>query len=97
MREGKTMEETITITGAFSYTGKYFTRLLLDRGYPVRKLTNHPRRENPFGNSLGDQSCKEKPLPLGRDLFCGDYPALEAPGLVSRPLRDELRNFTLCR
>ena len=46
------MAETITITGAFSYTGKYATRLLLDRGYCVRTLTNHPRRENPFGNSV---------------------------------------------
>ena len=43
------MAETITITGAFSYTGKYATRLLLDRGYRVRTLTNHPGRENPFG------------------------------------------------
>jgi len=40
---------TIVITGAFSYTGKYATRLLLDRGHQVRTLTNHPCRENPFG------------------------------------------------
>lgn len=41
--------ETIVITGAFSYTGKYATRLLLDRGFHVRTLTNHPDRQNPFG------------------------------------------------
>ena len=46
------MVETITITGAFSYTGKYATRLLLQRGYRVRTLTNHLRRENPFGNRV---------------------------------------------
>jgi len=40
---------TIVITGAFSYTGKYATRLLLSRGYDVRTLTYHPDRENEFG------------------------------------------------
>jgi uncharacterized protein YbjT (DUF2867 family) len=43
---------TVTITGAFSYTGKYVARLLLDRGYSVRTLTGHPGRENPFGRSV---------------------------------------------
>ncbi len=33
---------TVAITGAFSYTGKYATRLLLNRGYEIRTLTNHP-------------------------------------------------------
>ena len=44
--------ETVVITGAFSYTGKYATRLLLDRGYQVRTLTFHPDRENPFGERV---------------------------------------------
>jgi uncharacterized protein YbjT (DUF2867 family) len=39
------------ITGAFSYTGKYATRLLLSRGYSVRTLTNHPR-QNDFGQKV---------------------------------------------
>ncbi len=43
---------TVVITGAFSYTGKYATRLLLDRGYGVRTLTFHPDRENPFGERV---------------------------------------------
>ncbi len=43
---------TITITGAFSYTGKYATKLLLDRGYRVRTLTFHPDRDNPFGRNV---------------------------------------------
>jgi NADH dehydrogenase len=43
---------TVAITGAFSYTGKYATQLLLNRGYRVRTLTNHPDRENPFGNRV---------------------------------------------
>lgn len=43
---------SVVITGAFSYTGKYATRLLLDRGYAVRTLTFHPDRENPFGNQV---------------------------------------------
>ena len=41
-------EETVVITGAFSYTGKYATRLLLKRGYKVRTLTNHPADKNEF-------------------------------------------------
>jgi NADH dehydrogenase len=43
---------TVAITGAFSYTGKYATRLLLDRGYGVRTLTYHPDRQNPFGDRV---------------------------------------------
>ncbi len=45
-------EKIVTITGAFSYTGRYATRLLLDRGYRVRTLTNHPTRPNPFGDAV---------------------------------------------
>ena len=44
--------KTVTITGAFSYTGKYLARLLLDRGYRIRTLTGHPGRENPFGTAV---------------------------------------------
>lgn len=44
--------DTVVITGAFSYTGKYSTRLLLDRGYKVRTLTYHPDRDNPFGEQV---------------------------------------------
>jgi uncharacterized protein YbjT (DUF2867 family) len=44
--------ETIVITGAFSYTGKYATRLLLDRGYKIRTLTYHPERPNSFGDRV---------------------------------------------
>ena len=46
------MRETVAITGAFSYTGKYVARLLLERGYQVRTLTGHPERENPFGAAV---------------------------------------------
>jgi uncharacterized protein YbjT (DUF2867 family) len=44
--------ETVVVTGAFSYTGKYATRLLLRRGYKVRTLTSHPSRENEFGQQV---------------------------------------------
>lgn len=43
---------TTVITGAFSYTGKYATRLLLERGHTVRTLTFHVNRENQFGNRV---------------------------------------------
>lgn len=44
--------EPVVITGALSYTGKYVTRLLLRRGHEIRTLTNHPERENPFGERV---------------------------------------------
>lgn len=44
--------KTVVITGAFSYTGKYATRILLDRGYKIRTLTYHPDRENPFRDKV---------------------------------------------
>ena len=53
LTEGKsTPGKTMVITGAFSYTGKYATRILLDRGYLIRTLTYHPERENPFGDKV---------------------------------------------
>lgn len=47
-----TPNETIVITGAFSYTGRYATRLLLSRGYHVRTLTSHPHRQNEFASQV---------------------------------------------
>ncbi|HVU68061.1 MAG TPA: NAD(P)H-binding protein [Ktedonobacteraceae bacterium] len=41
--------EINVITGAFSYTGKYITRRLLEMGKQVRTLTGHPDNPNPFG------------------------------------------------
>jgi uncharacterized protein YbjT (DUF2867 family) len=43
---------TIVVTGAFGYTGKYVTRILLDRGYTIRTLTHHTTRPNPFGDRV---------------------------------------------
>ncbi len=47
-----TRGETVVITGALSYTGKYATRLLLSRGYRIRTLTYHPGRVNQFGERV---------------------------------------------
>ncbi len=52
MLEPKNQTDLAVITGAFSYTGKYATRLLLSRGYRVRTLTYHPERPNPFGDRV---------------------------------------------
>ena len=46
------LSPTVVITGAFSYTGKYTTRLLLQRGYRVRTLTSHPERRNGFDGAV---------------------------------------------
>src|SRR5216683_2298023 len=40
------------VTGAWGYTGRYITRLLLSRGRRVRTLTGHPTRANPFGDQI---------------------------------------------
>ena len=52
MQERSTSGETVVITGALSYTGRYTTKLLLNRGYRVRTLTYHPERANPFGDAV---------------------------------------------
>lgn len=51
-RDRNPASNTVVITGAFSYTGKYATRILLDRGYRIRTLTYHPDRENPYGDKV---------------------------------------------
>ena len=38
----------IAVTGAFSYSGKYITQRLLERGEEVITLTGHPNRPDPF-------------------------------------------------
>lgn len=50
----------IAVTGAFSYSGKYITKRLLERGEEVITLTNHPNRPDPFDG-------KVKAFPLNFD------------------------------
>jgi len=40
------------VTGAFGYSGKYITELLLKKGLTVRTLTNSLNRPNPFGGNI---------------------------------------------
>lgn len=42
----------IAVTGAFSYSGKYITKRLLDQGEEVITLTNHPDRPDPFNGKV---------------------------------------------
>ncbi len=42
----------IAVTGAFSYSGKYITKRLLDRGEEVITLTSHPNRPDPFNGKV---------------------------------------------
>lgn len=42
----------IAITGAFSYTGKYIAKRLLERGEEVITLTGHPNRPDPFNGRV---------------------------------------------
>lgn len=47
-----TPPDSIVVTGALSYTGKYVTQLLLNRGCEIRTLTYHVGRTNPFGDRV---------------------------------------------
>jgi uncharacterized protein YbjT (DUF2867 family) len=42
----------IAVTGAFSYSGKYIAKRLLEKGEEVITLTNHPNRPNPFNGKV---------------------------------------------
>jgi uncharacterized protein YbjT (DUF2867 family) len=42
----------IAVTGAFSYSGKYITKRLLERGEEVITLTGHSNRPDPFGGKV---------------------------------------------
>jgi uncharacterized protein YbjT (DUF2867 family) len=42
----------IAVTGAFSYSGKYITHRLLERGEEVITLTGHPERPDPFAGKV---------------------------------------------
>ena len=42
----------IAVTGAFSYSGNYITKRLLERGEEVMTLTGHPNRPDPFGGKV---------------------------------------------
>ena len=40
------------VTGAFGYIGRYIARRLLESGEPVRTITAHPHKPNPFGSAV---------------------------------------------
>ena len=42
----------IAVTGAFSYSGKYIAKRLLERGEEVITLTGHPKRLDPFDGTV---------------------------------------------
>ena len=44
------------VTGAFGYIGRYITQHLLDLGEPVRTITTHPDKPNPFAAAAGGDS-----------------------------------------
>src|ERR1700733_8979898 len=61
------------ITGAFSYSGKYITRLLLDRGDRVRTLTNHPGGADTFTRRIEIEPLNfDDPVALARPLEGAD-------------------------
>ena len=61
----------IAVTGAFSYSGKYITKRLLERGEEVITLTGHPNRPDPFNGKvkaypLDFDEAEHDPIPARR-------------------------------
>jgi NADH dehydrogenase len=44
--------EKVVVTGAFGYTGRRIAHKLLERGFTVETLTDHPDRPHPFGGQI---------------------------------------------
>jgi uncharacterized protein YbjT (DUF2867 family) len=40
------------VTGSFGYIGRYITYKLLEMGHPVKTITTHPDKLNPFGDQV---------------------------------------------
>lgn len=64
---------TDVVTGAFSFTGRYIARRLLDVGRDVVTLTNHPDRETPFADEIRVEPYRfEAPAALSSSLEGAD-------------------------
>jgi NADH dehydrogenase len=44
--------DKVVVTGAFGYTGRRIATKLLERGFHVETLTDHPDRSHPFGEAI---------------------------------------------
>jgi NADH dehydrogenase len=65
--------KTAVITGAFSFTGRYATRLLIQRGWRMRTLTSHRADASPFPCEVPSHPyCFEDPSALRRFLEGAD-------------------------
>ena len=61
------------VTGAYSYTGKYIARRLLESGHRVKTLTGHPNRPDPFGGQVDAAPFNfDRPVELARSLEGAD-------------------------
>lgn len=66
-----TTDHVHAITGAFGYSGQYIARRLLAAGHPVRSLTGHPGRPDPFDGRVEETPLRwDSPAAL-RDAFVG--------------------------
>ena len=66
------------VTGAFSYTGRYVTRRLLDQGVRVRTLTRNPAAEDPFGGRV-EVALWTSPTPMGCASRCREQASSTTP------------------
>jgi uncharacterized protein YbjT (DUF2867 family) len=46
------MHSMNVVTGAFGYIGRYIAARLLESGEPVKTITTHPNKPNPFGSAV---------------------------------------------
>ena len=71
------------VSDAFSFTGRYVARRLMEQGVSVRTLTRNPEREDPFGGLV-----PATPLDFSWESRNGEYgslPATAGCGVRSRP------------
>lgn len=59
------------VTGAFGYSGRHITELLLAQGRQVRSLTGHPNRPDPFGGRVDVRKFEFDDLARMRESLAG--------------------------
>ena len=66
---------TAAVTGAFSYTGRYLTRRLLDAGYNVINLSGNPRPEAVASFTEEERTHRLSSVPLDFSQTCPSFSA----------------------
>jgi NADH dehydrogenase len=86
---------TAAVTGAFSYTGRYLTRRLLDAGYNVINLSGNPRPEAVASFTEEERTHRLSSVPLDFSQTCPSFSA-SASSATSLPAALEGVDVLFC-